>query len=128
MDSILNFVLVGDLITALPILIEKTSLLWLPRLPTDCIFLAHELIVLVALLVLTYHACWGDLSSWSPNWQGLHSIQNLTPTLLWSHVCVCLFKVAWDKVCWARNQENSQGKPFDWELAAFFKNMVCCVY
>lgn len=90
MDSILNFVLVGDLITSLPILIEKTSLLWLPRLPTDCIFLAHELIVLVALLVLTHHAGWGDLSSWSPNWPGLHSIQNLTQPSC-GHMCVFVY-------------------------------------
>lgn len=77
----------GDLITALPILIKKTSLLWLPRLPTDCIFLAHELIVLVALLVLTHQACWGAPGLLT-GWDCIPF--RISPQPSCGHMCVCV--------------------------------------
>lgn len=83
-----------------------------PDFPKGCI-LACELIVLAWLPVRLHSQC--QRSQPQPGDLGLHSIQNLTtPTGSASrpHVvtCVCLFKPAWDKVCWKWGQGRRPGR------------------
>lgn len=97
-----NPIPVGDLITAIPILVKKPVCSDCPDFPTGCI-LAHELIVLASLYKSTASARGlspGSLTSW-----GCIPFRISPPPTWFSsrpHVvtCVCLFKLARDKVCW----------------------------
>lgn len=82
----LNLVPVGDSITALPILIQKTSWLWLPRLP-------HRLHLPLSSLFWLLCQPVGDLGFLSPDWLGLHSIQNFPTPTRCDHMCVFIYSI-----------------------------------